>query len=186
MPTRTERERLTKLPPPGTLSSQGYSAFSKNAELMGWKSLIDQSFRIFLDTNPRSLLRLPQFNERVLEELRRALQAFEKNKKKPIEEPKMLIGYGDINNPRIRVGQSFPQVFAPIPHRISNVIVSDYLRDLQADSIENLYLSLEMFPPTTQAWEKEESTIKENLEVMDVLFGFGKQLRSENGVYFLT
>lgn len=163
---------------PGTISESSLR-FLGNFERLGWFSIKNPDFRGLFLPKPDFdlLLKLPYVSGDVIDEIHKAILAYEQNTEKIERGEKVttlpLIPYRYKEDQVVRVGFGYPAELAPIHHRLTNVIICEMLNN----------------PDQGMGFRNAKSVIqivRDNLDVLNTLFGSSLELKQRNGIYFLA
>lgn len=187
-------EKGTRIRIPGTVSETTLKALIVNSQRIGWTSLNDPMLEsLLLQTQESSLLQLPHFDKGVIHELSRSIMLLKMRKNAPTPARQIpnqgLTAYPyERNSIAIQVGNSSDPNLAPIPNEISGLTIAISLeRPDFTFTIDDLYQIMQGFErnPITSVRDQIEN-ITDNLNVLNLLFGFGKELKNKNGMYSLS
>lgn len=129
------------------------------------------------------------FDQEAKEEVQRAILQYELNRIRSQKTPHQEL-YVHTNDGQkfvaIRTGENPVPNLAPIPHLFSTLVIASLIDSPNFSfSVDDAYeISGRRKPDTGGSIKDLIEILKDNLDVMDKLFGFGKRLRFQDGVYY--
>ncbi len=183
---------------PGTVSEETLRTFIINAQMMGWASLGDPKLEsLLLKTRESSLLQMPHFDKEVIHQLSRSIMFLKIRKNAPapareIPNQEFTVYPYDRNNVAvrmaIRIGASPNPDLAPIPNEVSGLVIATFVEcpDFRFTLGDLSQIMQEFEGNPIKKARNQIKNITDNLNVLNILFGFGKELRNDKGYYFLA